>query len=105
MYNVPTEKHGPIGIDTLDEIFRLAIKTQVVTQKGGWYHHPYLPEDSKGEHKVQGLVGFQRLLKDDEVMRERLTGEVMASLKDHGGEVAPLSDPEAPVDIELVPDE
>jgi hypothetical protein len=46
-----TPEHD-FGIDTLDEITRLSLTTRVVTMRGGWYHHPALPEH-KGEHKVQ----------------------------------------------------
>jgi hypothetical protein len=49
-----TPEHD-FGIDTLDEITRLSLTTPVVTMRGGWYHHPALPEQ-----KVQGLPRFQR---------------------------------------------
>lgn len=96
-YNVWTPEHG-FGVDTLDEITRLSIMTQVVTQKGGWYHHRALPEDKKGEHKVQGLTGFQKAVAADESLRATIVSEVLASLKDHAAEVAPISDPEAPIE-------
>ena len=41
-YNVATPEHA-FGIDTLDEITRLSLTTQVVTMGGGWYHHPRCP--------------------------------------------------------------
>ena len=95
-----TEEHG-FGIDQLDEINRLAIKTQVVKKSGGWYYHPALPADAKGERKVQGIAGFQKLVREDESLRQTIVSEVMASLKDFAGEVAPISDPDAPVETEL----
>jgi recombination protein RecA len=99
-YNTWTEEHG-FGIDQLDEIGRLAIKTQVVEKKGGWYHHPALPLDAKGDHKVQGLLGFQTAVKADEALKATIVSEVLASLKDAAGDaIAPLSDPDAEVDIE-----
>jgi hypothetical protein len=86
-------------VDQFDEISRLSIATRVVTQKGGWYHHPALPVDSKGEHKVQGLAKLQAAFKDDLALRQTIVSEVLASLAEHGGEVAPISDPEAPVEL------
>ena len=97
-FNVWTEEHG-FGIDTLDEINRLAIKTGVVSKRGGWYYHPAIPKDAKGEAKVQGLAGFQSLVKSDEALRQTIVSEVLASLQDHAGEVAPISDPDAPVEL------
>lgn len=98
-FNTWTEQHG-FGVDQLDEINRLAIKTQVVQKKGGWYHHPALPVDSKGEHKVQGILGLQELVRDDESLRATIVSEVMASLGDHAGEVAPVSD----LDTDITPE-
>ena len=96
-FNIPTPEH-PFGIDTLDEISRLSIMTRVVQQKGGWYHHPALPIDPKGEHKVQGVGTLQQVIKDDKSFQATLVSEVMASLKDHGAEIAPISDPDAPIE-------
>lgn len=98
-YNVWTQEWG-FGVDQLDEITRLGIKTQVIAQKGGWYHHPALPKDGKGEHKVNGLVKLREAIRADEAVKATLVSEVLASLADYGNEVAPISDPEAPVDIE-----
>jgi recombination protein RecA len=96
-YNIPTEEHA-FGIDTLDEITRLSIATHVVHLRGGWYHHQALPEDKKGEHKVQGLPALKEAVKTDEAFRGTLVGEVLASLQDHAAEVAPITDPDDPVD-------
>lgn len=93
-YNVWTEEHG-FGVDQLDEIGRLSLKTRTVKQKGGWYHHPALPADAKGEHKVQGLANLQNLMKTDESLRQTLVSEVLASLD---SSAVPMSDPEAPMD-------
>lgn len=97
-FNVFTEEHG-FGIDQLDEISRLSIMTGVLRRKGGWYHHPALPIDAKEEHKVQGLAGFQTLLRSDETLRQIIVSEVMATLSDHASEVAPLSDPDGPIEM------
>lgn len=96
-YFIPTPEHS-FGIDQLDEITRLSIATQVVIQKGGWYYHPALPADKKGEHKVQGLLAFQAMVKQDEALRKTIVSEVLASLSEHGAEVAPMSDPADPID-------
>ena len=98
-FNTWTPEHG-FGIDTLDEINRLAVKTGVEARKGCWYHHPALPADGKGEHKVQGLPAFQEAVRADKSLRATIVSEVLASLVDHAGEVAPISDPDAPVDID-----
>lgn len=98
-YNYFTEEHG-FGVDQLDEISRLALATKVVKISGGWYHHPALPQDKKGEHKILGLAKLQAAFKTDQALRETIVSEVLASLADHGGEVAPLSDPEGPVEMD-----
>ena len=87
-----TPEHD-FGIDTLDEITRLSLTTQVVTMRGGWYHHPALPEQ-----KVQGLPRFQQLVRTDEALRAVIVEQVLAGLKDHVAEIAPMTDPEAPVE-------
>ena len=87
-----TPEHD-FGIDTLDEITRLTLTTQVVTMRGGWYHHPALPEQ-----KVQGLPRFQQLVRTDEALRAVIVKQVLAGLKDHIAEIAPMTDPEAPVE-------
>lgn len=96
-FNVWTPQHG-FGVNALDEICRLSLKTQVVVKRGGWYHHPGLPVDAKGEHKVNGVVKLQEQFGADEAFRDTIVSEVMARLKDYAGEVAPISDPDAPVE-------
>jgi recombination protein RecA len=97
-FNHWTPERG-FGVDTLDEIARLGIKTRVLTLKGGWYHHPALPPDSKGEHKVQGLPKVKELIRSDPALRATFTSEILASLAEIANEVAPLSDPDAPIEI------
>ncbi len=87
-----TPEHD-FGIDTLDEITRLSLTTQVVTMRGGWYHHPALPGQ-----KVQGLPRFQQVVREDEDLRVAIVAQVLARLKDHVAEIAPMTDPEAPVE-------
>lgn len=96
-YNVPTDEYG-FGIDTMDEITRLAIATGVIQQAGSWYSHPALPEyKTSGEHKVQGLKALAEALRIDDAARMSVVSETMAVLKDDGSlaaEVAPI-DPDA----------
>lgn len=87
-----TPEHD-FGIDTLDEITRLALTTQVVTMRGGWYHHPALPDQ-----KVQGLPRFQQLVRTDEALRAVIVEQVLAGIKEHAAEIAPMTDPEGPVE-------
>lgn len=95
-FSVPTREHG-FGIDTMDEIVRLGIVTEVLRRTGGWYHHSAFPPDAKGEHKVQGLEAVKALVRSDESLRQTLASEVLASLDDHANEVAPISEVDAPV--------
>lgn len=96
-YNVETPEYG-FGIDTMDEIIRLAVATKVVTQNGSWYHHPALPEyKTSGEHKVQGLKALAEALAADQAARQSVVSETMAVLKTDtslAAEIAPI-DPEA----------
>jgi hypothetical protein len=71
----------------------LAITTRVVTLRGGWYYHPAMPGN-----KVQGLPKFQQLVRTDEALRAVIVKEVLAGLKEHAAEIAPMTDPEAPVE-------
>jgi len=96
-YNVPTDEFG-FGVDTLDEIVRLGILTKVIHQTGGWYTHPALPADKKGDHKVNGLAGLKKLIYADEPLKKTLVSEILANLEAHAAEVAPISDPDAPIE-------
>jgi len=96
-YNVDTDQYG-FGIDTLDEIIRLAVATHVVAQNGSWYSHAALPEyKTSGEHKVQGLKALGEMISADSALRQTIVSETMAVLKSDGqlaSEVAPM-DPQA----------
>jgi recombination protein RecA len=96
-YSVDTPEYG-FGIDTLDEVIRLAVATKVVTQSGSWYAHPALPQyKSSGEHKVQGIKGLGEIIAADPEVKATIVSETMAVLKTDGSvaaEVAPF-DPEA----------
>ena len=102
-YNVPTDEYG-FGIDTLDEVIRLAVATKTIEQNGSWYSHPALPEyKTSGEHKVQGLAGLGKAIGQDHLIKQTIVSETMAVLKDDkalASEVAPF-DPDA-VEEDLV---
>jgi recombination protein RecA len=96
-YNVETPEYG-FGIDTLDEVVRLAVATKVITQAGSWYSHPALPEyKTSGEHKVQGIKGLGEAIAKDYSIKASIVSETMAVLKTDASvasEVAPF-DPAA----------
>jgi recombination protein RecA len=102
-YNIETPEYG-FGIDTLDEVIRLAVATKVITQAGSWYSHPALPEyKTSGEHKVQGIQGLGKVIAQDHAIKASIVSETMAVLKTDttiAAEVAPF-DPTA-VEEDLV---
>jgi hypothetical protein len=65
----------------------------VVERKGGWYHHPALPEG-----RILGKDKLEAAIRDDDALFDTLRSETMARLADVADQVAPLSDPEAPID-------
>jgi recombination protein RecA len=48
-YRFYTERSqsGAFGVDRVDEIVRLAGRSEVVERRGGWYYHPSLPDGGK----------------------------------------------------------
>jgi len=60
-----------------------------VEVKGNWYYHPNLPTG-----KIQGADQFADFVKRDEVARAEVTAAIMAHLKEHAHEVAPIMNPE-----------
>lgn len=91
-FNVSTEKY-PFGVDTLEEIVRLSILAGVVDRKGGWYHHPALDGG-----RVLGKDKLQEAIRDDDALFATLRSEVMARLTEVADQVAPISDPDAPIE-------
>ena len=92
-FSVETPRWG-FGVDQVEEIIRLGAVTRSIDKRGSWYHHPALPADAKGEHKVQGADQFAEFVKRDELVRSELTTTIMAHLKEHAHEVAPIMNPE-----------
>lgn len=97
-YYVETPEYG-FGIDTLDEVVRLAILTGVIRQAGSWYHHLALPEyKTSGEHKVQSAKGLGELIGADPALSATIVSETMAVLKSDGKFAATI----APVDPDVI---
>ena len=94
-YSVPTEKYG-FGIDTLEEIVRLGITVRVIQQAGAWYSHHGLPGG-----KIKSKDALYKVIRDSEELKGVIVKETLETLK-QGGElvnrVAPISDPDAPID-------
>ena len=91
--NVPTEKYG-FGVDTIDEVVRLSTLTGVIERKGAWYNHPALPDG-----KILSLDRLTDFIRADQPLRETLSKQILEQLQTgQFTEVAPASDPEAPID-------
>ncbi len=94
LYHIPN-KYG-FGIDTLDEIVRLSITTEVIRQGGAWYHHPMLPDG-----KIQSRESLVEYVRGNEDLQYTLTSQVMQALSQGGEElvnrVAPISNVEAEI--------
>ena len=90
-FNVPTDKYA-FGIDTMDEIVRLSLLTEVIERKGAWYFHPALPDG-----KIQSKDRLQDTIRDDDSLFATLRSEVMARLSDVAEQVAPISDPDTDI--------
>lgn len=91
-YNVPTDEHG-FGIDTQDELVRLGTKTEVIERRGAWYYHELFPGG-----KAQGISGVAAIVNSDPTVGSQLTAQILSRLEEYGSRVAPISDPESPVD-------
>lgn len=98
-YNVATERYG-FGVDTLEEIVRLGILTDIIRRKGGWYYHYMLPGD---EHKILGRDRLMEFIRDSPEARTVLSTEIVGRLADYGSEVAPMNDPDAPMEESSFP--
>lgn len=79
MYHVYTDEFG-FGIDTTEEVVRLALATGVI-KGSGWYTHPAFPADAKGDRKLQGIKGVQAAVRADEALRDTIVSETLAVLK------------------------
>lgn len=88
MYHVPTQTYG-FGIDTLDEIIRMAVLTGVVNQRASMYDHAALPGGT-----VKGLVGLGNAISADQALRDTIVSETLAVLKTDSNLIAAV----APID-------
>ncbi len=97
-YNYPTDKYG-FGVDRIEEIARLGVLTGAIERKGGWYHHFLLPLDKDGEGRILGRDRLMDFIRSDISVQKDFSFDITARLKsgDYGSEVAPISDPEAPI--------
>jgi len=92
MYHVATPEYG-FGIDTMDEIVRLAILTGVIKQRVSYYDHPALQNGT-----VKGVTNLSKAIAEDEVLRQSIISETMAVLNTDGSLLAEV----APIDSEAV---
>lgn len=92
LFNVSTEKYGPLGIDAADEATTLGLDTGVIQQSGAWYTLP-------GGDRHNGRDKVVEALRADDKMRESVRRAVLASV---AGEV---TEEVAPEDIEDAPEE
>lgn len=91
-FNTPTATHD-FGIDVLEEVVRLSLLTEVITRTGAYYNHPALDGG-----KIMGKDALQAVIRDDHALYATLRAEVMTRLDSVADEVAPMTDPEAPID-------
>ena len=88
-YNVSTDKYG-FGIDTADEVVRLAVVTGVVERRGAWYYHAALPGG-----KIQSAASLMDLINNDLALKDTIISETMAELasrKELLSAIAPMSE-------------
>jgi hypothetical protein len=94
--NVPTEEYG-FGVDRVEECVRLGLITEVIQRRGGWYSHPELPGK---DHQVLGQDKLLDAVREDPSLRVKISTDITDRLKsgNYGAQVAPMSDPDLPVE-------
>lgn len=101
-FHVPTEKYTTFGIDTLDEVVRLALVTEVIRQGGAWYYHEGLPGG-----KIQSKDALIQAVRINSELHEILVQEVIEVVSTDStiaNLVVPISDPEQPLGDTLLDD-
>jgi recombination protein RecA len=93
-YPVETEEFG-FGLDTLEEVVRLSLVTDVVRRGGSNYYHDTFPGGM-----VRSKDAFLKMLREDSGIQDSLSKHVIEVLV-RNGEVAALV---APVEPDLFPD-
>jgi recombination protein RecA len=70
-FNVPTDKWA-FGIDTLDEMIRLAILTDVIRQGGKWYYHSTFPNG-----QIDGKASMIQTVRENPESQDMLRREII----------------------------
>jgi recombination protein RecA len=73
LVSVPTEAHGPLGIDTYDETARLADTLGLIAKAGSWYTLP------GHEKPLQGLRTVANWLRDHQDEAAALRAQILAT--------------------------
>lgn len=68
------------GFDSEECAISALFANDVLTKKGAWYHHPLFPEDTKGDHKIQGKSATVEFLQAHPGLVEKLSADMDASL-------------------------
>lgn len=82
-YNMETEEH-PIGIDVGKDVVNTAIRTRVITKRGGYYAHPTFPGD---KHQFQGKDPVYEYLLTNEGAMKQVREDVLSAMYDKVGEI------------------
>lgn len=85
-FNQESEKYGPVGIDTLEEIIRLSKLTGVVTRAGAYYRHAALPGG-----QVMGEEKLGEAIRSDKALERTLASEVLAALSAPDADLSQIS--------------
>jgi recombination protein RecA len=100
LFNQPTEKYGPQGVDIVDEAVTLGLNLGVIDQSGGWYTLPTTGERINGRDKLVEALRHEpdtiadlrtRILATvaGEVHEEELPPEAIPVVEDDPGEPKP----------------
>lgn len=91
LFNQPSKKYGPLGIDKAQEGFDVAMMTNppVIRKSGGWYY----PPEEWGVEKIQGGDAVVAYLREHPEHLEDLRRRAIATRSDEV-KVEEISDPE-----------
>jgi recombination protein RecA len=79
IFNVPTERYGPVGIDSVDEAVEMGLLTGVIAQRGPYYVVP-------GGEQVRGRDAVVDLLREDQELVMQVRSLAIATV---AGDVIP----------------
>jgi recombination protein RecA len=71
--------HGR-GFDSVNCAISALFAYEIFERRGAWYHHPDFPEDTKGDHKVQGKDSVVDLLTAHPGLLQKLTDNLDVNL-------------------------